>query len=138
MKKKIEFPAANISISDWDKNEDYLLYVLFDPWLNATKLFPRYYHNQSFVDSNGNVFKITNPIESSRNRRLFGFIPLSGRMELEFEPTGATMEMEDVRRHMLRQLEKLDSHGPEAAEQQAAWIANVKKAQTIADIISGD
>lgn len=24
----MKFPAANVSIKDWDKNEDYLVYIL--------------------------------------------------------------------------------------------------------------
>jgi hypothetical protein len=43
------------------------------------------------------------------------------------------MNMEDVRRHMVRQLEKRDRN-----KQNIAWVNFVKSAQTIGDSIAGD
>ncbi|MDR2882838.1 MAG: hypothetical protein LBU98_03580 [Alistipes sp.] len=132
---KIKFPAANVSVKDWDKNEDYLAYVLFDPYIYTPKeaTFRRYWAGQSFVDSSGTVFKATGRIMPPRVRQVLSFLPNFCRVELVFEPTGQIMSMEEVRSHMLRQLEKLDNYG-----NKAGWIENVKRAATIEDIISGD
>lgn len=132
---KPEFPAANVSSGQWNRDSDWLLYVLFEPciYTPADKLYAEYYLGQSFVDSNGKVFKITGRILPGRLLQVLHFIPNLCRVELLFEPTGRTMDIEEVRSHMLRQLETLDDD-----EDKAEWIEAVKGAATIKDIISGD
>jgi hypothetical protein len=133
--KEIKFPIANVSIKNWDKNEDYLLYVLDSPYIFTPKetFYGKYLSNHSFVDSNGNVFKITGRIFTNRVRKILRFIPGFYKAELVFEQTGETMDREEIRNHIVRQLEKLDDY-----EHKAEWIRTVKNATTIEGIISGD
>ena len=131
--KEIKFPAINVS-KKWDKNDDISLYVLFDPYMNTANetLYNKYLLNNSFVDSNGNIFKITDRVLPSRIRQILSFIPNLCKVELVFKDTGENMKMEEIRTYILKQLENFDSKFKDE------WIKNIRSAKTIEDIIFGD
>lgn len=128
----MKFPAANISIQKWDKNEDYLIYILEDKFIYTTdqKLFENFFLNNLFVDSKGEVYKVVDRKLPSLTRRIFSFLPNFCKIELLFKPTHDKMTLEEVRQHILNQLVILDQN-----QNTADWIHSVKKAKTFQDVI---
>lgn len=128
----VKFPAANISIQKWDKNEDYLIYILEEKFIYTTdqKLFENFFLNNLFVDSNGEVYRIVDRKLPSLTRRIFSFLPNFCKIELLFVPTHDKMTLEEVRQHILNQLVILDQN-----QNTLDWIHSVKKAKTFQDVI---
>lgn len=130
----MKFPAANISLKEWDPNEDYLLYVLMDPFFCRTgdEFYREYYHNQKYVDSNGEIFKVVDkrPPESML-RNIFRFLPGVYKVELIFTNTGEKMDLKDVRDFMLKQISKLK------ADYVTEWISQIKNSKSIQEVLGG-
>jgi len=130
----MKFPAANVSIRNWDKDEDYLVYILENEFIYTTdnKLYQKYFENNLFVDSNGIVHRLIDRKLPSLIRRFFSFIPNFCKVELSFRPTEGRMTIEEVRQHILAQLYILDND-----ENKTEWIEKVKNATTFEEIIFG-
>lgn len=128
----MKFPAANISIKNWDKNEDFLIYILEDEFIYTTdnNLYKRYFLNNQFVDSKGEIYRLVDRKLPSLTRRIFSFLPNFCKVELIFKPTLEKMTLEEVRQHILNQLMRLDNDS-----NRAEWISNVKSAETYEDVI---
>jgi len=130
----MKFPAANVSLKEWDPNEDYLLYVLMDPYYCKTgdEFYREYYHNLKYVDSNGEVFKaIDKKPPKSILRRIFRFIPGVYKVELIFSNTGEKMELEEVREFMLKKVTKLKD------DYVSEWINQIKNSKSIQEVLGG-
>lgn len=130
----MKFPAANVSLKEWDPNEDYLLYVLMDPYYCKTgeEFYREYYHNQKYVDSNGEVFMVTDKkLPDSLIRNIFRFLPGIYKVELTFTNTGEKMELSEVRELMLKQVQKLKD------DFVTEWINQIKDAQSIQEVLGG-
>jgi hypothetical protein len=128
----MKFPAANISIKNWDKNEDYLLYILADEFLGTSdnELYQKYFQDNLFVDSIGEIYKVIDrKIQRVKKRFLF-FTSSSIKVELVFKRIEENMTMEQVRQHILNQLNILENQ-----EYKLEWIEKVKKATTFEEII---
>lgn len=127
----MKFPAANISL-DWDENGDYSIYSLEDQYIYTAdyKVYQEYYLNQLFVDSNGDVYKIIDRKLPNQFRQILSFIPNLCKVELIFMRTGNIMSLEELRRHFLSQIEKLESN-----EHKTEWIDKVKNAKSYEEII---
>lgn len=128
----MQFPAANVSIKNWDKNEDYLIYILEDEFIYTTnnKLYQEYFLGKLFVDSNGDIYKLIDRKLPSLFRQVLSFIPNFCKVELIFKLTEDKMTIEQVRQHILSQLNKLDND-----ENKVEWIDKVKNAKTYKEII---
>jgi len=130
----MKFPAANVSIRNWDKDEDYLVYILENEFIYTTdnKLYQKYFKDNLFVDSNGEIHRLTDRKLPSSTRRFFSFIPNFCKVELLFRPTEGRMTIEEVRQHILAQLYILDND-----KNKTEWIEKVKNAKIIEEIIFG-
>ena len=128
----MQFPAANVSIKNWDKNEDYLIYILEHEFIYTTnnKLYQEYFLGKLFVDSNGDIYKLIDRKLPNLFRQVLSFIPNFCKVELVFKLTKDKMTIEQVRQHILSQLNKLDND-----ENKAEWIDKVKNAKTYKEII---
>jgi len=128
------FPAANVSLKEWHPEEDYLLYVLMDPYYCKTgdEFYREYYHNQKYVDSNGEVFKVIDKRPpKSIIRNIFRFLPGVYKVELIFSNTGERMELDEVRDFMVKQVSKLkDDYVNE-------WINQIKNSNSIKEVLGG-
>ena len=131
--KKIKFPIANVSSKNWDSDED--VYILFDEYIYSKDevFFKKDFLNNAYVDSNGEVFKITDRILPNRVRQILSFLPNFCKVELIFTETGENMTIEAIRSHIIRQVEKLEKN-----EITTQWIKNVRNASTIEHVISGE
>jgi hypothetical protein len=130
----MKFPTANVSLKEWNPNEDYLLYVLMDPYycIASNEFYRKYYHNQRYVDSNGDIFMATDKkLPKSIFRNIFRFIPGVYKVELIFTSTGEKMELEEVREFLLKQVNKLK--GDNVSE----WINQIKKSKSIQEVLGG-
>lgn len=127
------FPAANISIKTWDKDEDFLVYILEDDMLHNIEIqyFQKHLLNQLFVDSNGAVFKIVDRKLSPPVSRWFGLYSKSETAQLIFESTTEKWDIEQVRQHLLHQVSNLD----EQNEYKKEWVEKIEKATSFSDII---
>ena len=130
----MKFPAANVSIKNWDKNEDYLIYILEDEFIYTTdnELFHKYFLNKLFVDSNGEIYKLIDRKLPSTLRQVLSFLPNFCKVALLFKNTGEKMTLEQVREHILNQINKLDND-----QNKVDWVNIVKDAETFEDIIFG-
>ncbi len=130
----MKFPAVNVSFTNWDKNEDYLIYILEDEFIftTNTQLFKEYFLDKLFVDSKGNVYKLIDRKLPGLFRKVFSFIPNFCKVELIFKPTKDKMTIEEVRSHLLNQINKLDD-----GQNKFEWIEKLKKAKTFVEIIFG-
>ena len=131
--KKLKFPIANISSKKWDCDEN--VYILDSEYIYTTNemFYSRYFLNNSFVDSNGKVFTITDRLLPNRVRQILSFIPNICKVELVFKETGKKMTIEEIRSHIIRQVEEIVDDN----ELRSEWIKKVKNAKTIEDVISG-
>lgn len=129
----MKFPAANISIKTWDKDEDFLVYILKDDMLHNLDIqyFQKYLLNHLFVDSNGAVFKIVDRKLSPPVSRWFGLYSKSETAQLIIESTHEKWGIEQVREHILHQVSNLD----DGVEHKSEWIEKLKNATTVSDII---
>ena len=130
----MKFPAANVSIKDWDKNEDYLVYILENEFIYTTsdKLYKKYFLNNLFVDSNGEIYRLIDRKLPQGIRQFFSFIPNFCKVELVFIRTEEKMTIEQVRQHIINQIEKLENN-----ENNAEWIKQIREAKTYDEIIFG-
>ena len=130
----MKFPAANVSIKNWDKNEDYVIYILEDEFIYTTdnELFHKYFLNKLFVDSNGEIYKLIDRKLPSTLRQVLSFLPNFCKVALLFKNTGEKMTLEQVREHILNQINKLDND-----QNKVDWVNIVKDAETFEDIIFG-
>lgn len=83
----MRFPIANVSIKDWNPQEDYYNYILMDPYIysSSDEFFESFYKNHKFVDSEGNIFKVVDRrIPESWWRKVFHFIPNFYKVTLLF------------------------------------------------------
>ena len=128
----MKFPAVNVSIENWDKNEDYLIYVLENEFIYTTnnELFQKYFLDNLFVDSDGSIYKLIDRKLPSSFKQIFSFIPNFCKVELVFKRTEDKMTKEQVRQHILKQLDKLDND-----KNKVEWIDKVKSAETFEEII---
>lgn len=132
----MKFPIANITIENWNPNEDYLLYILMDPFIykDDEKLFRDYFFNYKFVDSNGDIYRLVDRrLPTSLWRRTLKFLPNIFKIELIFTKTNERMDIEAVRNFIIRQVGKL-------SEKDLAkdWIKLIKNAKTISEILGGE
>ena len=130
----MKFPAANVSIKNWDKNEDYLIYILENEFIYTTdnKLYREYFLDKRFVDSNGDIHKLIDRKLPSAFRQILSFIPNFCKVELVFKRTADKMTVEQVREHILNQIGKLDNE-----QNKNEWIYKVKNAKSYNEIIFG-
>lgn len=130
----MKFPAANVSIKNWDKNEDYLIYILEDDFIYTTnnKLYQEYFLNKLFVDSNGDIYKLIDRKLPNSFRQILSFIPNFCKVELIFKRTEDKMTVEQVRQHILIQINQLDND-----QNKIEWIDKVKIAKSYEEIIFG-
>ncbi len=130
----MKFPAANVSIKNWNKDEDYLIYILEDEFIYTTsnKLYQEYFLDNLFVDSNGDIYKLIDRKLPNLFRQILGFIPNYCKVELMFKPTGDKMAVEQVRQHILNQINKLDDD-----QNKVEWVDKVKNAKSYEGIIFG-
>ena len=132
----IKFPAINISIKDWNPEEDYLMYALMDPFIYVKneQLYNDFYYKNKFVDSEGHVFKIIDrEFPTSLWRNMFRFLPNVYKVEFLFQDTGETMSVDEIREFYLRQISRLKRE-----EYVDEWMQQVKDAKTIKGILSGE
>ena len=131
--KKINFPIVNVSSKKWDCDKD--VYILDDEYIYTKDdiFYSKYFLNNSFVDSNGKVFKITDRLLPGRVRQILSFIPNICKVELVFKETGENMTIEEIRSLIIRRVEEMVNDD----ELKSEWIKNVKNAKTIADVITG-
>ena len=130
----MKFPAANVSLKDWDPNEDYLLYILMDPYYcrSENEFYRTYYHNQKYVDSNGEVYKVIDKKPpKSLVRNIFRFLPGVYKVELIFSNTGEKMGLVEVKEFILKQVKKIED------ENASEWIDHINKAQSIQEVLGG-
>ncbi|MBK8505659.1 MAG: hypothetical protein IPL46_27760 [Saprospiraceae bacterium] len=125
----MKFPIANISIKSWNPTEDYLMYILLDPFIyrDSTKLYNEFFFNNEFVDSTGEIYRIVNwkkPV--SLWRTLFKFLPMVYKIELIFKKVEKKMVLEEVREFVLRQINQLPMD-----DDKKGLIDQVNKAKTI-------
>lgn len=130
--KLMKFPIANVSIKDWDPEDDYLKYILENQFIysNSTKLYRDYFLNNKFVDSNGEVYQVIDIVQPGLLRQLFSFIPGVYKGELIFSTSGELLDLEQVRQHILKQINKLENDG-----YKQEWIKKIKDAPTYEDVI---
>lgn len=130
----MKFPAANVSISHWNKDEDYLLYVLENEFIYNpdNELYQKYFLNNLFVDSNGDIYKLIDRKLPSKIIQLFSFIPNLCKVEFIFKKTEEKMTLEQVRQHLLNQIEQLADN-----ENKVVWLHTIKNANTFEEIIFG-
>jgi len=130
----MKFPAANVSISSWDKEEDYLLYVLENEFIynSDNELYQQYFLNNLFVDSNGDIYKLIDRKLPSKIIQLFSFIPNLCKVEFIFKKIEEKMTLEQVRQHMLNQIEQLADD-----QNKVDWLHIIKNAATFEEIIFG-
>jgi hypothetical protein len=130
----MKFPAVNVSITNWDKNEDYLIYILEDEFIYTSdnQLYKEYFLDKLFVDSNGDVYQIIDRKLPGLFLQILSFIPNFCKVELIFKPTHIKMTIDEVRLHLLNQTNKLDDD-----ENKFEWIEKLKKAKTFEEIIFG-
>ena len=130
----MKFPAANVSITNWDKNEDYLIYILEDEFIYTTdnQLYKEYFLDKLFVDSKGDVYQLIDRKLPSLFRQVLSFIPNFCKVELIFKPTKNKMTIEEVRLHLLNQINKLDDD-----QNKFEWIEKLKNAKTYEEIVFG-
>ncbi len=128
----IKFPAANISIRNWNTNEDYLVYILQDEFIYtaSNKIYHTYFSNHLFVDSNGNVYKVVDRKLPNTFGWLMQLLPTMFKAELVLARTTEHMTLDQVRQHMLNQLERLLP-----SDNKTEWITMVKNAKTYEEII---
>lgn len=128
----MKFPAANVSIKSWDENEDYLIYILEDEFIYTTnpKIYQDYFLNNLFVDSNGDIYKLIDRKLPNSFRQILRFIPNFCKVELIFKPTKDKMTIEQVKQHILSQLNKLNND-----TNKVEWIDKVKNAKSYEEII---
>lgn len=131
----MRFPIANISIRDWNPQEDFEHYILMDPYIYTKNedFFRSFYKDHEFVDSEGNIFKVVDkrPPRSCW-RRLFHFLPDVFRISLVFIKTGEKMEMEEIREFVLKQISRV-----KRGDNLSGWMEHVRKAGTIHEILGG-
>ncbi len=130
----MKFPAANVSISNWNKDEDYLLYVLEKEFIYNpdNELYQKYFLNNLFVDSNGHIYKLIDRKLPSKIIQLFSFIPTFCKVEFIFKKTEQKMTLEQVRQHMLNQIMMLADD-----QNKVDWLNNIKNATSFEEIIFG-
>jgi hypothetical protein len=128
----MKFPAANVSIKNWDENEDYLIYILEDEFIYTAdnKLYQDYFLDKLFVDSNGDIYKCIDRRLPNSFRQIFSFIPNFYNIELIFKRTEDKMTIEQVRQHILNQINKLDND-----QNKVEWLEKVKNAKSYEEII---
>ncbi len=121
------FPAANISIKQWDPDEDIFLYMLMDEFVyfKDEKIFSEYFLNKKFADAEGKIFEITGKKEIPAWRKFFGFIPGVCRIEPVFTETNEIMQINEFREFLLSQV--LNRRANDNSE----WIAQIKNAKSI-------
>ncbi len=132
----MRFPIANVSLKEWDPKEEYLLYILMNPFIynNNDDFFKSFYLNQKFVDSEGNIFKVVEKRPPRQWwRKVFHFLPNVYKITLAFVKTGETMDVEEVRRFILKQVNRIKE-----ADNIPEWIAQIRKAKTIQEILGGE
>lgn len=130
----MKFPAANVSISHWNKDEDYLLYVLENEFIynSDNELYQKYFLNNLFVDSNGEIYKLIDRKLPSKFVQLFCFIPNLCKVEFIFKKTEEKMTLEQVRQHMINQIEQLAND-----QNKVDWLHAIKNATSFGEIIFG-
>lgn len=132
----MRFPIANISIKEWNPLEDYVHYILMDPFIynNNEDFFKTFYLNQKFVDSEGNIFKVVDKrLPTSWWRKTFHFLPDVYKITLVFVKTGEKMGIEDVRQFIIKQVTRTRK-----ADNTSEWLAQIKRAKTIQEILGGE
>jgi len=129
----MKFPAANISIKNWNPKEDYLVYIILNEFIynDNQKLYQDYYHNMDFVDSNGDIYKlIEKRPPSSLWRNVFKFLPNTYKIELRFRKTPDNMDIEEIREFVLKQISRLPKE-----EYIEEWKNEIRNANTISSIL---
>jgi hypothetical protein len=129
----MKFPMLNISHENWDPSDDFLIYILENQYIytNDNHFVNRYYLNNHFVDSKGDIYRFTKVKPPQQVwRRILSFLPNVYKARFVLEPMNKKMDIETVRIHMLKQLNKLpiDSNVNE-------WINAVRSAKTYEDVI---
>ncbi len=131
----MKFPIANISIKNWNPEEDVLLYILLNKYIyrDDNQLYQSFFYNKEFVDSNGDIYLLVDQKKStSLLRKIFKFLPNVFKIELIFKKTKNKMDIENVREFILRQIGKM----PKDANH-ANWIEQIKNAKKIQEILDG-
>lgn len=132
----MRFPIANVSIKDWNPEEDYTHYILMDPFMNKKNdaLFEAFYKNQRFVDSEGNIFTIVDlKPPKAMWRRVFYFLPNAYRATFVFMKTEESMSLDQVRQFILKQVRKVKT-----GDNLSGWIYQIKNANSIQAILGGE
>ena len=126
----IKFPIMDVSFAKWKRNEEDQ--ILFDEYIYTKKeaTFKKYFRNRSYVDSNGDVYKITDRILPGKVRQFFSFIPNVCKVQLVFRKTDKTMTVEEVRDYLLKQLKDRG-----ADDLMLEWIKGVENAKTIEEML---
>jgi hypothetical protein len=131
----MKFPIANISIKNWNPEEDILLYILLNKYIyrDDNQLYQSFFYNKEFVDSNGDIYLLVDQKKStSLLRKIFKFLPNVFKIELIFKKTKNKMDIENVREFIQRQIGKM----PKDANH-VNWIEQIKNAKKIQEILDG-
>lgn len=129
MKKRIEFPALDLSFSDknWINmegiffEEDYL-------YFNSEKKFKQNYLNHILVDSKGGLYQIIGKEDLSRWRK---FIPNIKKSKILFKDLKDKMDLENIKKYYIKKIREYDVLDVEFHLYIEELVSRIKKTSTI-------
>ncbi len=135
----MKFPAVNISAKKWDyQNIRFYTFGNEFVYIPSFELFEEHCLEELFVDSNGDIYKVTGRKLPSKILQFFSFIyPQLSKIEFTF--TGQKLDdTEKLRTHLLTQISVLYKNDEflDSEDRMLQWMDSVKKATTIEEMIS--
>lgn len=131
MSKKIEFPAVDISVTNW-RGEIINEVFLYDEYFynRSDSIFQELQMNHKIVDSNGDIYVIAG-VEQLKG--LKQWIPFFFRKrKMEFRSSGEKMSLDELRDFILQKVEELDDN-----DSKQEWLKSIERAITFRQLIDG-
>lgn len=129
----MNFPLVNISAENWTSHE--IVDILFDEFIytdNET-IFNKYYKNQKFTDCNGHIYTIIGKAELTENWRIWlRFIPNVWKRKINFQSTGKSISVEELRFYLLKRVSELEKNA-----HTDKWMEELKTAKSLSELING-
>ncbi|MGQ1788535.1 MULTISPECIES: hypothetical protein [unclassified Saccharicrinis] len=125
---KIEFPLINISNIQWT-DENCQEFFVYDEYYHSNDMdfLNKYILNKKYMDSKGNIFKVSN---TKRVENFWWRLFLIRKTQLIFTYTGDTFTVEELRKFLMDKVSGLDK---EASKE---WLKQIKNAKTYKELLT--
>lgn len=121
--KKIKFPAISLSIDDW--NSEDINEVLFHNdycYTNNKENIKKYLLNHKILDSNGEIFVISEIVDMSKWRK---YLPFIAKSKIKFKYLKKQMSLDDTKSFYIQKVKSLDERYGSVDN----WLQQIKMAK---------